>query len=193
MPRAIEEILRFDGPVQSTIRFTKEDINLGGTDLPAQPGMLHNSRRSESRPRAVRGSRPLRHHARAARPRRARRGNPFLHRRAAGADGRRDRDHRDARALPAPAPAGSGRAGDLQRFLLPSRIWRRSRWQLTDRERIDWPQEVYFNIWDPEFRANPYPHYAPLLAGPPPIVEHGADDVRAGGALCRRHRRAPRP
>src|SRR6202789_1248755 len=35
MPRAIEEILRYDGPVQSTIRFTKENINLGGTDLPA--------------------------------------------------------------------------------------------------------------------------------------------------------------
>jgi cytochrome P450 len=33
--------------------------------------------------------------------------------------------------------------------------------------------EVYFNIWDPEFRANPYPHYAPLLSGPPPIVGAG--------------------
>jgi cytochrome P450 len=38
MPRAVEEILRYDGPVQSTIRFTKEDINLGGTDLPANQG-----------------------------------------------------------------------------------------------------------------------------------------------------------
>ena len=35
MPRAIEEILRYDGPVQSTIRFTTEDLNLGGTALPA--------------------------------------------------------------------------------------------------------------------------------------------------------------
>ncbi len=33
--------------------------------------------------------------------------------------------------------------------------------------------EVFFNIWDPEFRANPYPHYDPLLAGPPPIVDAG--------------------
>jgi cytochrome P450 len=33
--------------------------------------------------------------------------------------------------------------------------------------------EVYFNIWDPEFRANPYPHYARLLAGPPPLLEMG--------------------
>jgi cytochrome P450 len=38
MPRAVEEILRFDGPVQSTIRFTTETFNLGGTDLPAQQG-----------------------------------------------------------------------------------------------------------------------------------------------------------
>ena len=38
MPAAIEEILRYDGPVQSTIRFTKEDMKLGGTDLPANLG-----------------------------------------------------------------------------------------------------------------------------------------------------------
>jgi cytochrome P450 len=38
MPRAIEEILRYDGPVQSTIRFTKEDLNLGGAELPANLG-----------------------------------------------------------------------------------------------------------------------------------------------------------
>ena len=25
----------------------------------------------------------------------------------------------------------------------------------------------YFNPWDPEFRANPYPHYSALLSGPP--------------------------
>src|SRR5260370_1006178 len=35
MPRAIEETLRFDGPVQSTIRFTIENMNHGGTALPA--------------------------------------------------------------------------------------------------------------------------------------------------------------
>jgi cytochrome P450 len=34
-------------------------------------------------------------------------------------------------------------------------------------------EELYFNIWDPEFRANPYPHYRPLLAGPPRVVEAG--------------------
>jgi vitamin D3 1,25-hydroxylase len=38
MPRAVEEILRYDGPVQSTIRFTTENVNLGGTELPANLG-----------------------------------------------------------------------------------------------------------------------------------------------------------
>jgi cytochrome P450 len=33
--------------------------------------------------------------------------------------------------------------------------------------------EVQFNIWDPEFRANPYPYYGPLLSGPPPILNLG--------------------
>jgi cytochrome P450 len=31
-------------------------------------------------------------------------------------------------------------------------------------------QEVYFNQWDPEFRANPYPHYRALLSGPPRLI-----------------------
>jgi cytochrome P450 len=30
--------------------------------------------------------------------------------------------------------------------------------------------EPYFNPWDPEFRANPYPAYAMLLEGPPRLV-----------------------
>lgn len=30
---------------------------------------------------------------------------------------------------------------------------------------------VYFNPWDEDFRANPYPFYAPLLAGPPLVIE----------------------
>ena len=30
---------------------------------------------------------------------------------------------------------------------------------------------IYFNPWDPAFRANPYPHYKPLLAGPPRILD----------------------
>ena len=35
LPRAIEEMLRYDGPVQSTVRFTKQPVQLGGTEIPA--------------------------------------------------------------------------------------------------------------------------------------------------------------
>lgn len=31
--------------------------------------------------------------------------------------------------------------------------------------------DFYFNPWDEAFRANPYPHYKPLLAGPPRIFK----------------------
>ena len=34
LPRAIEEMLRYDGPVQSTVRFIKQAVNLGGTEMP---------------------------------------------------------------------------------------------------------------------------------------------------------------
>ena len=30
---------------------------------------------------------------------------------------------------------------------------------------------IYFNPWDPAFRANPYPFYEPLLAGPPQFFD----------------------
>src|SRR5258708_10641486 len=33
--------------------------------------------------------------------------------------------------------------------------------------------DIYFNPWDENFRANPYPHYRPLLAGPLRIIEMG--------------------
>lgn len=31
--------------------------------------------------------------------------------------------------------------------------------------------EIYFNPWDPAFRANPYPHYKPLYDGPPHLID----------------------
>ncbi len=30
--------------------------------------------------------------------------------------------------------------------------------------------DVYFNPWDESFRANPYPHYRPLMEGPPRVL-----------------------
>src|SRR5215469_8866512 len=46
--------------------------------------------------------------------------------------------------------------------------------------------QVYFNPWDPEFRANPYPYYAALLACPPPVINLMTN--RTGRALFRRDR-----
>ncbi|MGB9380576.1 cytochrome P450 [Candidatus Binatus sp.] len=40
-------------------------------------------------------------------------------------------------------------------------------------------QDIYFNPWDENFRANPYPHYRPLLAGPPRIIDMGFKFVLA--------------
>jgi cytochrome P450 len=34
-------------------------------------------------------------------------------------------------------------------------------------------KDFYFNPWDETFRANPYPHYLPLLAGSPRIIDMG--------------------
>jgi hypothetical protein len=31
--------------------------------------------------------------------------------------------------------------------------------------------QIYFNPWDPDFCANPYPHYVPLLAGSPRVLD----------------------
>ena len=33
--------------------------------------------------------------------------------------------------------------------------------------------DIYFNPWDENFRANPYPHYRPLLEGPLRIIDMG--------------------
>ena len=40
MPRAIEEILRYDRPVQSVFRFAKEDVGLGDTRSAGKAGMF---------------------------------------------------------------------------------------------------------------------------------------------------------
>jgi cytochrome P450 len=33
------------------------------------------------------------------------------------------------------------------------------------------PAQIYFNPWDPQFRADPYPHYGALVASPPVMVQ----------------------
>jgi cytochrome P450 len=46
--------------------------------------------------------------------------------------------------------------------------------------------QIYFNPWDPEFRANPYPHYGALVASPPLMVQMAPMPV----ALVARYRDA---
>lgn len=40
IPQAIEEILRYDSPVQMILRYAHEGTNLGGTDIPANSALL---------------------------------------------------------------------------------------------------------------------------------------------------------
>ena len=53
MPRAVEELLRFDGPVwNATYRFTTEDVELGGVTIPAASAVqltLGSANRDETR------------------------------------------------------------------------------------------------------------------------------------------------
>lgn len=39
---------------------------------------------------------------------------------------------------------------------------------------------VYFNPWDPEFRANPYPHYGAIVDGPPKVIDLFGPTVLVG-------------
>ncbi len=55
--------------------------------------------------------------------------------------------------------------------------------------------EFYFNPWDPEFRANPYPYYGALSAGPPRLLALGPMNMAMVGryadvvAILRDHER----
>ena len=92
MRGAIEEMLRYDGPVQSTFRTATKDTEVGGTPIRGGNGRVRDHRGGKSRPGAIQGSREVRHHARIERACGVRRGHPFLYRRAAGAAGGIDRD-----------------------------------------------------------------------------------------------------
>jgi cytochrome P450 len=50
---------------------------------------------------------------------------------------------------------------------------------MTEAVATETSQDFYFNPWDENFRANPYPHYRPLLAGPPRILDMGYKFVLA--------------
>ena len=54
MPRAIEEMLRYDGPVQTTFRIVTERMNLGGT-LVASENLIRAGAETQEVARAIRG------------------------------------------------------------------------------------------------------------------------------------------
>ena len=105
IPAAVEELLRFDSPVQTDFRDAARDREVNG--LPGEAGPEHRiaARRGESRSGGVRAAGPPRHHAQPAEPRGVRPRHPPLPRGAAGSPGGPHR-HRDAaRALRLDAPA----------------------------------------------------------------------------------------
>src|ERR1700730_1418369 len=71
-------------------------------------------------------------------------------------------------------PVNSATPGDIAIAHSPNSAETDRLLRLGFRRRTIMPQaatdEIYFNQWDPEFRANPYPHYKPMLAGPPRII-----------------------
>ncbi len=121
LPRAIEEMLRYDGPVQSTVRFTKEPVQLGGAEIPAGAFALMIVAAANRDPAQFKDPEKFDITRDPERSRGVRRRNPFLHRRAAGADGGAHRVRGDARALPAAAAERSRDETDLQRIVFSAR------------------------------------------------------------------------
>ncbi len=99
VPSAVEELLRYESPSQHTARLAPADVMLGGQLIKRAAGGDRRHGRSQSRPRAVPGSRPARPRPHRQPTRRVRLGGAFLLRRATGTDGRPDRV-RDAPATP---------------------------------------------------------------------------------------------
>ena len=107
----VEEALRFDPPVQLTVRMAREDLELDGVRLGQGHGAGADAGRRQPRPGRVRRTRPVR-------PRPERRAgapgvlqrDPLLPGRPAGPAGRRDRLPDAGRALARPDRAARGAA-----------------------------------------------------------------------------------
>ena len=108
LPTAIEELLRYDGPVQATLRVAREDVEIDGQAIEAGSLRAGRHRRRQPRSRRVRRSGAPRRRARSQPAPRVRLRRAFLPRRAARAARGRGRAAGAARALPA---AGAGDRG----------------------------------------------------------------------------------
>ena len=64
---AVEECLRWDGPISAAVRVLHEDCEFGGKTIPVEHAGAGDPRRRQPRPRSVPRSRPFRHRALAQR------------------------------------------------------------------------------------------------------------------------------
>ena len=60
---------------------------------------------------------------------------------------------------------------NLHRAAAPTRAAKPRRKNSRNKQLSNEKRPVYFNPWDPEFRANPYPHYGALADGPPKLID----------------------
>ena len=108
---AVEELLRFCGPVQATGRVLKQDMEFGGHEMTeGQLGLVVLGAANHDPEKWGPTAEPARHHAQRVGPCRPRRRHPLLPRCAAGPGGGADIDRELGEALPGDPP-GDRRAG----------------------------------------------------------------------------------
>ena len=131
VPTAIEEMLRYDSPVQMTSRIATEEVELGDSLIAAWPGRSGGHRRGQPRPGGVRAAGRVPHRPARSRPAPVllARPAPLPRRRAGPAGG----PHRHRGADPAVPGARARGPADPTLAARPARLRERSRSRRPDR------------------------------------------------------------